>query len=393
MRAIRIALVIHACAAFGAARATAQSFAGRWLFEEGGQQAVLELRQDAATGRVSGTLTVAGATSGIEGRVGGTVLTVDRMDGTAIPPGGLTATRDGDAVVLSIARDGADPVVWRMRGIGGVAQVGPAPPPVAPARGAGAGASAPAAAAGAGFRSAGSAEFAGAWQALSDDETSGELVELAANGSGVRGTLTAASRGFFSGEVKVERQLGIEGAWRDGTVDATLSNPENGQSIPVTLRLRGEFLVFLANGVEIGAYARPGRSLVANAEGSAAGAALARAIGGRVYSTSSQASGGGAFVGGRIRVAFCADQSISFDASDIAATPGSLPGAGVDMGTSMSRRGRWSIVLLAGAPAVRAEWQGTGTSYGLVDYIRVRPSADGRSAHVDGVELPATARC
>ena len=65
----------------------------------------------------------------------------------------------------------------------------------------------------------------------------------------------------------------------------------------------------------------------------------------------------------------------------------------MDGGTSWSRRGTWSVVLYAGAPAVRAEWEGTGTTYSLVDYIRIEPSADGESAVVDGTRLPVTGQC
>jgi hypothetical protein len=48
---------------------------------------------------------------------------------------------------------------------------------------------------------------------------------------------------------------------------------------------------------------------------------------------------------------------------------------------------------LGGAPAVRADWEGTGTSYGLTHYFRVRPSANGRSALIDGAEVPLAGEC
>jgi hypothetical protein len=51
------------------------------------------------------------------------------------------------------------------------------------------------------------------------------------------------------------------------------------------------------------------------------------------------------------------------------------------------------VVLYAGAPAVEAHWQGTGTSYSLTRYFRIRPDAAGRSANVDGDDLPLAGRC
>jgi hypothetical protein len=63
------------------------------------------------------------------------------------------------------------------------------------------------------------------------------------------------------------------------------------------------------------------------------------------------------------------------------------------MGSTMTRRGTWSVVLYAGAPVVRAQWQGTGTSYSLIAYLRVQPEAGGRSIKVDGESLPMTGQC
>jgi hypothetical protein len=172
-----------------------------------------------------------------------------------------------------------------------------------------------------------------------------------------------------------------------------MSNPQNGMSVPATLRLRGNYLVLLVNGAEASAYARPGESLVASAQNSPEAAALARAISGKIYEASSQAGGRGAFVGGRIKLALCSNGGIAFDASNLASAPGGFNNPGVDMGGSVSRRGQWSIVLLGGAPVVRAEWEGTGSTYSLTGYFRIRPAANGRSANVDGIELPVSGGC
>jgi hypothetical protein len=117
---------------------------------------------------------------------------------------------------------------------------------------------------------------------------------------------------------------------------------------------------------------------------------FAQEIGGRIYSSSSQASGSGAFVGNRVRLALCADGTIAYDASDVATTGGD---EGVDMGSTTSRRGEWSVVLLAGLPVVRAQWNGTGSSYSLTRYFRIQPGANGSGASVDGVQLPVTGSC
>jgi hypothetical protein len=63
----------------------------------------------------------------------------------------------------------------------------------------------------------------------------------------------------------------------------------------------------------------------------------------------------------------------------------------VDMGSTTSRRGQWGIVLFAGLPVVKAEWQGTGSSYSLTRYFRIEPRANG--ARVDGVDLAASGSC
>ena len=155
---------------------------------------------------------------------------------------------------------------------------------------------------------------------------------------------------------------------------------------------RGAYLIVRLGSYEV-ALAPPGVSLEVSAEGSAEAAALASRVGGREYSGGTSAHGGGGFVGARTRLALCADGTVAYGRSDLVATPGALPGEGVDGGSGWSRRGTWSVVLYGGVPVVRADWEGTGTSYGLVDYIRIEPSPDGGSAVVDGARLPVTGRC
>lgn len=130
--------------------------------------------------------------------------------------------------------------------------------------------------------------------------------------------------------------------------------------------------------------------LVRAASGSRAASALEQAIRGNVYLASTQASGRGAFVGKRTRLALCSDGDIQFGTSDLATTGGA---DAVDFGGSSSRRGGWEIVLYAGAPALHAHWEGTGTSYSLDRYFRIVPTAGGRSITVDGTPLPLEGHC
>jgi hypothetical protein len=109
-----------------------------------------------------------------------------------------------------------------------------------------------------------------------------------------------------------------------------------------------------------------------------------------VFSSSSQSSGRGAFVGNRVRLALCSDGSIAFDVSDLATTGGT---DAVDIGNATSRRGTWTVVLRAGLPVVRAQWNGTGSSYSLTRYFRIQPNANGSVALVDGTELGASGSC
>ena len=359
----------------------AQDFTGRWVYQEAGQTATLDLRHDGGAGRISASLEIEGGVTRFEGAVEGGIVSFDTMDGDAIPAGLITLTPDGDGViVMSMPRAGADPVLWRMTRVGPAPSAATLKPDRVPAPGVA-------------LRAASPDEFSGEWQAMSDDETSGEVVELAVSGNTVQGAITVASRGYFSGRVTVESQVSLEGMFRDGGFEVTLTNVETGGVSRATFRMRSEFLIFLVDGTELGVYARPGRPLVASAETSPEATALAHAIRGKVYSVSQQAAGRGGFVGGRFKVAFCANGSMTYDASNVGSVPGGTAGETSDLGSSISRRGVWNIVLLGGAPAIRADWEGTGTSYSLTRYFRVRPSADGRSALIDGAEIPLAGGC
>jgi hypothetical protein len=242
----------------------------------------------------------------------------------------------------------------------------------------------------------GAQDFSGDWEAASDDGTEQHVAEFAESRDGVEGTVTALEVGYFSGNVSVREQLELIGTIRGDTLEftGTLTSADEGaaENVSGSAIRRGEYLV-----IRVGTYhlelARPGTPLVRSAEGSTEAATLARAIIGREYSTRSEARGGGAYVGSRVRVALCAGGRIEYSRSDLATTPGSFPDAGVDMGSSYSRRGTWSVVLYAGIPVVRAEWEGSGTSYSLIAYLRVEPSWDGSTAVVDGMELPSTGHC
>jgi hypothetical protein len=361
------------------------------MFEESGMKVVLELRQNTSTGRVAGTLDIVGAATQLEGKVEGSRIVIDKMDGQPIAAGGVTIIAENADVLLSIQRRGADPVRWRMTRVGSP----PASQPGARAQAGGARGAAPAPAATApstGFRNATANEFAGEWHLTAPDNSAGEQAELQISGNSLQGAITAYSRGYFTGNVTVDSRLAVQGTYRNGSFDVRLTNQQSGGTTNATLRMRGEYLVLIIGPNEVAGYAREGRPLESNAQNSAEAVAFVRAIQGRVYSTSQQASGRGGFVGGRVKVAFCSDGSMSYDSSNLGDT-GAMPGGGVSMGSTRTRRGRWSVVLYAGAPAVRANWDGTGTSYSLIEYFRVRPAADGRSAVVDGVQLPMTDSC
>ncbi len=234
--------------------------------------------------------------------------------------------------------------------------------------------------------------FAGSWEVVSDDGTNTETAELEVADGVVSGTLRTLERGYYSGRVTITAEAAFRGTSRAGGLDVLAWDAQNGTTeTGVTGRAvrRGDYLILRLGNSETG-YAHPGVPVVTSAEGSRDAATLAQAVAGRIYSASTQASGRGAFVGNRVRLALCADGGIAFDVSDLASTGGAN---GVDMGDAMSRRGKWSVVLLAGTPAVRAEWNGTGSSYSLTRYFRVQPRSDGSGARVDGTELSVAGSC
>jgi hypothetical protein len=241
----------------------------------------------------------------------------------------------------------------------------------------------------------GARRFEGAWEATSEDGTELHAAELHATDTRVTGRVVRAQRGYFSGEVEIQERLDLEGAVRGGVLEFSgqLEDAEGRRATAGGTGVRrGEYLILRVGSYEV-ALAPPGVPLAVSAEGSPDAARLAGQVLGREFASSAQAHGRGAFVGKRVRLALCADGTISYSRSELVATPGALPGGGVDGGSSWSRRGRWTVVLYAGTPVVRADWEGTGSSYSLVDYIRIEPAADGSSATVDGVQLPLTGRC
>jgi hypothetical protein len=232
-------------------------------------------------------------------------------------------------------------------------------------------------------------DFAGAWEQTLEGVTHQEILEISVSGNAVAGTLTEIARGYFSSRSRITAQYGLQGTLRDGMLELRLwdgdSSPEAG--FPARMYRRGEYLVLQIDDAVYG-YARPGKPLVGNAQGSAEAERYARAIVGRVYGTNVQVSGRDrAVTGARVRLALCGDGSIAYDRSDLASA------GGYDIGETVVRRGVWSVVLYAGAPAVRAEWEGSGSTHDLVQYFQVAPSADTRSAVVNGVRLPVTDNC
>ena len=236
------------------------------------------------------------------------------------------------------------------------------------------------------------ADFAGSWEAVSDDGTNIEAAELAVAGDVVTGTIRTLERGYYSGRVTVTAEAEIRGTPGKGGLDLEawpLTDGERGASVRGRAIIRDKYLILRVGDGE-SSYARPGVSLVQSAEESAAARDLAAAITGRIYSMSNGENGRGAFVGGRRQLALCSDGSISFEASDLAATGGA---ESVDMGSSISRHGNWDIVLYAGLPVVRAKWNGTGSSYSLIRYFHIKPHADRSAANIDGTDLPVTGPC
>ena len=364
-------------ASLGAAPAAAQDLSGRWVYEEAGQSVELQVRHDRASGRASGTLSMFGRTAPFTGVVAAGSLTVQQLGDVraSAENGTMTGQLRGGVLTFTIAQPGQPPVSMPMTRRGDAAALPPASATPAPAAG------------GAGLGAA--SDFTGDWQLTSSDGTSQELLRLAVSGRDVTGELTAMEHGYFSNRTTVKGRFGLRGTLGNGVLQLHVWNAEGSpnDSRRATARRRGEYLIVEMGDSETG-YARPGRSLEQPAGASTDAAALTRAIQGRVYSTTSQAGGrDGAIAGGRMRLALCSNGRVEYDASDLASAGGG------SVGGTVTRRGTWSVVLYAGTPAVRAQWEGTGTSYSLTAYFRVRPDAAGRSANVDGVDLPASGRC
>lgn len=236
------------------------------------------------------------------------------------------------------------------------------------------------------------ADFAGHWEYRVDDGTYEERLDLRARDDQITGTLEAFEHGYFSGRTTSKGLFRVQGTMRGGRLEVRLVESSSGNAHTATLSRRGVYLVLTSGGRGVG-YARQGTSLVQSADGSSEAQALARAVSGKVFQASAQTNGRGSFVGGRLRFAFCANGEMAYDESDLGSTPGSAPGTSADIGSSVSRRGQWGVVLYAGAPVIRAQWNGTGTSYSLTAYFEVHPASDGQSIQLNGRRLPLAGRC
>jgi hypothetical protein len=237
-----------------------------------------------------------------------------------------------------------------------------------------------------------SPDLSGRWEFKVDDGTYEERLELVVSGDQIRGTLAAFKHGYFSRNSTAAGSFRVEGRVQNGRASARMIDVSDGSAHDVEIARRGAYLLLRLPGRVVG-YARPGTPLVQDAEGSSEALALAKAVVGRVYQTSAQASSRGSFIGGRTRLALCANGEVAYDFSDLASVPGNSPGTTNDMGTSVSRRGQWTVVLYAGAPTIMTRWRGSGSSYSLTAYFDVQPAADGKSADVDGKRLPMTGTC
>jgi len=351
------------------AAAVSQDLTGRWSYEENGQAVELDLRHQVASGRVTGSLIMAGASAELEATFRNGSLTVARLGGVRASSenGTMTGRLRADTLELTITEPGQTPLtvpLTRARPSAELSLLPPASHEAAPS-------------------------FAGHWEATSDDSTDLEVVELEVHGAQLQGRLTVFEKGYFSGKVTQTHQLLLSGTIARGVATLSIATPE--ESARGTARIRDGYLV-LAVGENESGYTRSGVPLVRDAAGSVVATALEKAITGRVYESISQAQGRGAAVGGRVRAAFCSDGRLEYDASDLASTPGALPGGGVDLGSTITRRGTWEVVLYAGAPVVRAHWQGTGMSYRLTRYFRVAPQPNG-TIKLDGITLHSGGRC
>jgi hypothetical protein len=381
--------------ASGCDRSAAQDFTGRWVEEENGQSAELLLEHDKATGKVTGTFAALGKQAPISGRADASALLIEKVGDVVASAenGTMVGAISGEQMLLTITQPGQDMVILRLTR---QSPSGPTSNSVASTDPSGTrpetSASGTADTEVEPFTPSGPEGFTGSWEAVSDDGTNTETAELEISDGMITGIVRSLERGYYSGRVTVNAEVAVRGTPRGGGLDLRAWNAQNGNSenaVAGRAVKRGDYLILRIGDGETG-YARPGVPVVRSAEGSAAAARFAEAIAGRIYSASTQASGRGAFVGNRVRLALCTDGTIAFDVSDLASTGGA---DGVDMGDAISRRGQWSVVLLAGAPVVRAHWNGTGSSYSLTRYFRVQPHADGSGAAVDGTQLPVTGSC
>jgi hypothetical protein len=376
-------LLLLACAneSSGAA-AQAPALAGRWTHTSDGMTAQLDLA-DAGAGRMTGTFSLGDASAALEGQARGSLLVISSLGGipASAENGTVIGNLNGNVLTLTVVQPGVAPVTIPMTRTG-------APPPAE--AGSGDRVAAPREPAGRATIDA----FAGRWESVSDDGTSSEVIELAADGNAVSGTLTASETGYFSGRTTITGEIALSGRLERGALVIEARDvTEGAAAAPVAGRAtrRGEFLVLrIGNGES--SFGRPGVALVESAEHSAEAVALARTITGRIYAAGSGAGGRGGYVGGRVRIAFCADGSMAYDASDVASLPDGA-GGGSDMGSTRTRRGTWGIVLRAGAPTVRAQWEGSGSSYSLTEYFQVRAAPGGATAVIDGRELPFSGNC
>ena len=381
---MRYRLIAAIAMSLAARAASAQSLSGRWVYEENGQTAALDIRHDRATGRATGTFAMFGRSAVFEGVVTGGTLVIQRLGDVraSAENGAITATLASGTLMVTVTQPGQAPATVPMtrRGDGGGS-----------ASSGGSGATVAPQPADAGFHAGTSSDFAGRWQFASPDGTHEEVVELTVRGTDVTGEASSLEHGYFSRRTTVNGRFLMRGTLANGALQLRVWSADGSpnEAAAAIGRLRGEYLVLRTGANETG-YARPGRSLVQGAEGSADAAALTRAVAGRIYSQTRQAGGrGGAIAGGRVRLALCGDGRIEHDASDV----GSARDGGGSMGSTTTRRGTWMVVLYAGEPAVEAHWNGSGTSYSLTAYFRIRPDGGGRSANVDGVDLPVTGSC
>jgi hypothetical protein len=406
--------------------AAAQRLSGEWRDGLRIHLVKLDLRHNAQAGRVSGTLSMFGMKSQVEGPASAASFEISSLNGlaSAASLANVSGRLDGDALLLRIAQAGEPPMTVRLHRADQpktqsaaqpknqsatqahtqsvVADTGAAQDRLASARGAVSSiASSLRSKVGGGgnlvdrsrpSNAVPDSAFAGAWEFASDDGTYGERIELSVSGGNAQGSLAAVRHGYFSGRNTSAGTLDIQGAVRDGQLELQMTDPSSGSVSQARGRRRGAYLIMHIGQRDIG-YARPGMALVQSAETSAEARALASALSGRIYQVTSRTSGRDSFAGGRMRLALCANGEIAYDASDLATTSGPSFGGSADIGSSVSRRGQWSVVLYAGAPTIMARWRGTGTSYSLTAYFEVHPSADASSADVNGTRLPLAGTC